>query len=190
VLPNPPLPGPYCLLLKSADSIYGRARVEPDPFPSALRISPHTTFSIAASVNFYERRALRCGYGTAGFAQSGRITDWTGEFVRRRLHFKGEPLYTYRGLRLTTGNPSLTTRSASGNSLHRKHKRGNRKMPLLQVIITLIVVGILLWLVNHFIPMTTSIKSILNAVVVIAVVLWLLNIFGLLAFLSNIRVGR
>ncbi len=40
-------------------------------------------------------------------------------------------------------------------------------MPLLQVIITLIVVGILLWLVNHFIPMTTSIKSILNAVAVI-----------------------
>ncbi len=63
-------------------------------------------------------------------------------------------------------------------------------MPLLQVIITLIVVGILLWLVNRFIPMATSIKSILNAVVVIAVVLWLLSIFGLLAFLSNIRVGR
>jgi len=62
-------------------------------------------------------------------------------------------------------------------------------MPLLQVIITLIVVGILLWLVNRFIPMANSIRSILNAVVVIAVVLWLLNIFGLLAFLSNIRVG-
>ena len=63
-------------------------------------------------------------------------------------------------------------------------------MPLLQVIVTLIVVGILLWLVNRFIPMANSIRSILNAVVVIAVVLWLLNIFGLLAFLSNIRVGK
>jgi hypothetical protein len=63
-------------------------------------------------------------------------------------------------------------------------------MPLLQVIVTLIVVGILLWLVNRFIPMAASIRSILNAVVVIAVVLWLLNIFGLLAFLSNIRVGK
>jgi hypothetical protein len=63
-------------------------------------------------------------------------------------------------------------------------------MPLLQVVIALIVVGVLLWLVNRFIPMAGSIKSILNAVVVIAVVLWLLNIFGLLQSLSNIHVGK
>ena len=63
-------------------------------------------------------------------------------------------------------------------------------MPLLQVVMTLIVVGILLWLVNRFIPMAGSIKSILNAVVVIAVVLWLLNIFGLLQSLSNIHIGK
>jgi hypothetical protein len=63
-------------------------------------------------------------------------------------------------------------------------------MPLLQVVVTLIVVGILLWLVNRFIPMAGSIKSILNAVVVIAVVLWLLNIFGLLQTLTNIHVGK
>jgi hypothetical protein len=63
-------------------------------------------------------------------------------------------------------------------------------MPLIQVIVTLIVVGIILWLVNHFIPMAGSIKSILNAVVVIAVVLWLLNIFGLLQSLTNIHVGK
>jgi len=53
----------------------------------------------------------------------------------------------------------------------------------------LIVVGVLLWLVNRFIPMAGSIKSILNAVVVICVVLWLLNIFGLFHSLSRIRVG-
>ncbi|MGO9518335.1 MAG: Thivi_2564 family membrane protein [Candidatus Korobacteraceae bacterium] len=63
-------------------------------------------------------------------------------------------------------------------------------MPLLQVVVTLIVVGILLWLVNRFIPMAPSISSILNAVVVIAVVLWIMNIFGLLAYLSNIHVGK
>ena len=63
-------------------------------------------------------------------------------------------------------------------------------MPLIQVIVTLIVVGILLWLVNRFIPMQSTIKSILNAVVVFAVVLWLLNVFGLLSFLSGIRVGK
>jgi hypothetical protein len=62
-------------------------------------------------------------------------------------------------------------------------------MPLIQVVVALIVVGVLLWLVNRFIPMAGSIKSILNAVVVIAVVLWLLNVFGLMKSLTNIRVG-
>jgi hypothetical protein len=62
-------------------------------------------------------------------------------------------------------------------------------MPLLQILLTLIVVGVLLWLVNRFIPMAGSIKSILNAVVVIGVVLWLLDIFGLFHSLSRIRVG-
>jgi hypothetical protein len=62
-------------------------------------------------------------------------------------------------------------------------------MPLIQVLYTLIVVGVLLWLVNRFIPMAGSIKSILNAVVVIAVVLWLLDVFGLFHPISRIRVG-
>lgn len=63
-------------------------------------------------------------------------------------------------------------------------------MPLIQVVIALIVVGVLLWLVNRFIPMAGSIKTILNAVVVIAVILWLLNIFGILSHFPNIHVGR
>jgi len=63
-------------------------------------------------------------------------------------------------------------------------------MPLLQIVIVLIVVGVLLWLVNSFIPMQGTIKSILNAIVIIAVVLWLLNVFGLFHSLSNIHVGR
>jgi len=62
-------------------------------------------------------------------------------------------------------------------------------MPLIQVFIALIVVGVLLWLVNRFIPMAGSIKSILNAAVVICVVVWLLNVFGLLHSFSRIRVG-
>ena len=62
-------------------------------------------------------------------------------------------------------------------------------MPLLQVVMVLIVVGVLLWLVNRFIPMAGSIKSILNAVVVIAVAVWLLNVFGVFHFLSRIRIG-
>jgi len=61
-------------------------------------------------------------------------------------------------------------------------------MPLLHIFLVLIVVGVLLWLVNSFIPMAGSIKSILNAVVVILVVLWLLNVFGLLHSLSRIHI--
>ena len=63
-------------------------------------------------------------------------------------------------------------------------------MPLLPVLLTLIVVGVLLWLVNTYIPMAGSIKSILNVVVVVVVVVWLLNVFGLLTSIGNIRIGR
>jgi cation transporter-like permease len=62
-------------------------------------------------------------------------------------------------------------------------------MPLINIVIVLIVVGVLLWLVNRFIPMQGTIKSILNAVVVICVVLWLLSVFGLFSSFSHIRVG-
>jgi hypothetical protein len=61
-------------------------------------------------------------------------------------------------------------------------------MPLVNLVVVLIVVGVLLWLVNNYIPMAGSIKKILNAVVVIAVVLWLLNAFGILNSLSRLRV--
>ena len=63
-------------------------------------------------------------------------------------------------------------------------------MPLIHVVVVLIVVGVLLWLVNRFIPMAGSIKTILNAVVVIAVILWLLNVFGIFNYLSTIHVGK
>ncbi|TVQ89742.1 MAG: hypothetical protein EA400_07055 [Chromatiaceae bacterium] len=62
-------------------------------------------------------------------------------------------------------------------------------MPLINLIITLVVVGVGLWLINDYIPMDGKIKRILNIVVVIAVVLWLLTAFGLLSGLSAITVG-
>jgi len=62
-------------------------------------------------------------------------------------------------------------------------------MSLLHLVVTLIVIGVLLWVVNNFIPMQSNIKSILNVLVVIGVVLWLLNIFGLFHRLSNIHIG-
>ncbi len=63
-------------------------------------------------------------------------------------------------------------------------------MPLVTLVAVLIVVGVLLWLVNTYIPMDGKIKSILNAVVVIGVVLWLLNVFGVLDNISNIHIGK
>ena len=65
-------------------------------------------------------------------------------------------------------------------------------MPLMQICITLVIVGFLLWLVNRFIPMQSSINSILNGVVVIVVVLWLLNVFGIfhLQAFSHLRMRR
>ena len=63
-------------------------------------------------------------------------------------------------------------------------------MSLISVVLTLIVVGVLLWIINTYIPMQGTIKSILNAVVVIAVVLWLLSVFGILDHLSTFRVGK
>jgi len=63
-------------------------------------------------------------------------------------------------------------------------------MPLLYVVAVLIVVGVLLWLINTYIPMDSKIKGILNAVVVIVVVLWLLQAFGLLTDIANIKVGH
>jgi hypothetical protein len=62
-------------------------------------------------------------------------------------------------------------------------------MSLLLLVEVLIVVGVLLWLVNRFIPMQGTIKSILNAVVIIGVVLWLMNAVGLFHSLSRIRIG-
>ena len=63
-------------------------------------------------------------------------------------------------------------------------------MSLISLVVVLIVVGVLLWLVNTYIPMDGKIKSILNAVVVIAVVIWLLQVFGLLGTLTSLHVGR
>ncbi|MGA2990864.1 MAG: Thivi_2564 family membrane protein [Candidatus Korobacteraceae bacterium] len=63
-------------------------------------------------------------------------------------------------------------------------------MSLIQLAEVLVVVGVLLWLVNRFIPMQASIKSILNGFVVIAVVVWLLNVVGIFHSLARIHIGK
>jgi hypothetical protein len=67
---------------------------------------------------------------------------------------------------------------------------GSHPMPLIPLIITLIVIGVLLGLINTYIPMDGKIKGILNAVVVICVVVWLLYAFGIINHSGDIRVPR
>ena len=61
-------------------------------------------------------------------------------------------------------------------------------MSLISIVIALIVVGVLLWLVNNYIPMDGKIKKILNVVVVIVVIIWLLQVFGVLGSVDSIGV--
>ena len=61
-------------------------------------------------------------------------------------------------------------------------------MPLLTIVIVLIVVGVLLWLVNSYIPMDSKIKIILNVVVVICVFIWLLKAIGAFHYLGSVRI--
>jgi len=63
-------------------------------------------------------------------------------------------------------------------------------MSLIHLIIVLVVVGLILWMINRYIPMEARIKSILNVVVIIVVILWLLSVFGILPAMSGIRIGR
>ena len=63
-------------------------------------------------------------------------------------------------------------------------------MTLINLVITLIVVGVLLWLVNTYIPMDGKIKNILNIVVVVVFVLWLLNVFGVWGYVRRVHVFR
>jgi len=63
-------------------------------------------------------------------------------------------------------------------------------MPLLNIVIALIVVGVALWLINRYIPMASSIKTILNVVVVVAVGIWVLQAVGLWGQVSSFRVNR
>lgn len=63
-------------------------------------------------------------------------------------------------------------------------------MPLTTVLLTIVAAGVLLWLVNRFIPMQGQIKSILNGLVVVVLVLWIANLYGLFQHLSQFRVGK
>lgn len=69
----------------------------------------------------------------------------------------------------------------------REGAKGNT-MPLIELIVILAVVGVLLWLLNTYIPMDAVVKRIINIVVIIALVLWLLKAFGLFDSISSVTV--
>jgi hypothetical protein len=63
-------------------------------------------------------------------------------------------------------------------------------MPLIQLVLVLVAVGVVLWVINSYIPMQSTIKKILNVVVIICVIVWLMSVFGLIGNLSTIRIGK
>ena len=74
-------------------------------------------------------------------------------------------------------------------SFNAQYERRNT-MPLIQLVIVLVVVGVVLWVINSYIPMQSTIKKILNVVVIIVVIVWLLSVFGYIGKLSTIHIGK
>jgi hypothetical protein len=60
-------------------------------------------------------------------------------------------------------------------------------MPLLSIVITLVVIGVVLWLINSYIPMASGIKNLLNVVVVVVAAIWVLKVFGLWGQITSYR---
>lgn len=63
-------------------------------------------------------------------------------------------------------------------------------MTLIQLVVVLVVIGVVMWLINTYIPMSSGIKKILNVVIIIVVILYVLSAFGVLGSFSGIRIGR
>jgi uncharacterized membrane protein (DUF373 family) len=76
------------------------------------------------------------------------------------------------------------TKDAGKTNYERK-----KTMSLIGLVIVLVVVGVVLWLINSFIPMQSTIKKILNVVVVIVMIFWLLSAFGVIDSIDTIRIG-
>jgi uncharacterized membrane protein YwzB len=66
----------------------------------------------------------------------------------------------------------------------------SESVSIITLLVTLIVIGVIMWLINSFIPMQGTIKRILNAIVVICVVIWLLQVFGLIGTIRNFQVPQ
>jgi hypothetical protein len=72
--------------------------------------------------------------------------------------------------------------------LHSEQPGGSETMPLIYIVLVLVIAGVLMWLINTYIPMAGGIKTLLNAVVVIVLAVWVLQAFGLWHSVLNYRV--
>jgi hypothetical protein len=106
--------------------------------------------------------------------------------LRAQAIAQGSPVRSRKAIRPECLELLVTPSKWTGD----ENKIGALDMPLTTVLITIVAAGVVLWLVNRFIPMQGQIKSILNAVVVIVLVVWLGNLYGLFDHLRQFRVGR
>jgi hypothetical protein len=67
---------------------------------------------------------------------------------------------------------------------------GGLPMTLIDIVVVLVVVGLILWLINTYIPMAGGIKSLLNVVVFVVVLIWVLQVFGLIGPINGVHIPR
>jgi hypothetical protein len=117
----------------------------------------------------------------AGGCRQGSCELYGGD--RLEVNLLSRPRWSSPG---TTQAKGITQMGLTPKTEQVRRRKGNI-MSLITIIITLIAVGVLLWLANTYIPMDGKIKKILNIVVVVGVVLWLLNVFGVWGHLRDVR---
>jgi hypothetical protein len=133
------------------------------------------------------QHALDNLYTSAGFVGAGN-----GHLLHRRRtasHFVGDCV-GHHGDAPDSGTQSYLANGRGwrlGNGLLLKVAGDQKHMPLINIVIALIVVGVALWLINNFIPMAGSIKTILNVVVVVAVAIWVLQAVGMWGRVTSYR---
>jgi hypothetical protein len=116
-----------------------------------------------------------------------------GTEIDRRTHGNTCPEWSTFPSRLyliTCGLEPPMPRPPQQWALDCEYSSEEQQMPLINIVLVLIIVGVGLYLINRFIPMAASINKILNIVVVVAVCVWLLQVTGLIGNVTNIRVGR
>src|SRR5690242_9249390 len=119
------------------------------------------------------------------FARYSQRREWQSHLVT------GGPFRVTRSL--LTEHPIGDVRESfkqSGSRIAYRIRQEYGQMPLINIVIALIIVGVALWLINRFIPMASSIKTILNVVVVVAVCVWVLQATGIWGPLSSYRLSR